>query len=210
MATRKASADKNVGQNNRKAADGSTKPVEEGVGSKSATGFGTEQNRQANADGNTEQRADAKTGLVGEVKNVEGVNRDEIGQIPIEDALKGRPAHTSGTKDASVNPGDPGSGTGADSPAANEREGRVPEVRGTTQAQSSDRVVKIGDRVMVRTPNPVNAMLENPGTVVHLNQDGTINVEISSDSGGVIAVSDVKNAPQQDNSPFWTWPAEGN
>lgn len=142
------------------------------------------------------------------VTPVDGVLRDEIGRNV--GGFATRPPHTSGTKDASKNPGEPGSGTGADAPDPRELEAQAPEIKGQVAASGSDRAVKIGDAVLVHTPNPINAMVDNRATVTRLNRDGTINVEVSRDNGTVQEVSGVKNARPQpgDVSPWFEWPAE--
>lgn len=167
------------GQNNTRNADGNPVPVEEGVGSKSATGYATEQERQANADANTEQRADGD----GPYEHGKYPGKEEIRRAErVGDTLRIAP-------DAEKNP---------------------PQVRGTVQAASSDRVVKEGDEVVVTTSTPINAVLENRAGVTRVNADGSINVLVKLDSGDFREIGGVKSGKQQDNSAYWQWPADEN
>lgn len=135
------------------------------------------------------------------VKAVDGVLRDETGRNVGSNV---RQPHTSGTFDATKNPGEPGSGTGADAPDPRDAGANVPKIRG----EGKDEPLKVGDRVIVHTSTPINTLLTNPAIVTKLNVDGTINVEVSRDDGQVMPVTSVKNAMQQTPEPWWEHAAD--
>ncbi len=83
----------------------------------------------------------------------------------------------------------------------------TPKIRGFTLTQS-DRLVAVGDKVMLHQNTPINGALDMLAEVTKLNaNNGTINVRTQGPNGPV-DVDSVKNFIPQDRSPYWTWPEE--